>query len=210
MSMGSPRGDAEQTKAQIVAAARTLFAERGIAAVTVRDIAKAAGVTHGLVHHYFGSKERMATEIIRRETGALAEAIAAMPVDDPGQPLDVLRRLVQYYLTEGRTSLLLITRAELDGLDPESMFDEGTLSPLQLLAAWLGAQPTSQSGATRLDPALVSAYIGAAAFALATMSPFFMKAVGLTVEDYERRADEIVDIAVSLARLATGATPEEI
>jgi TetR/AcrR family transcriptional regulator, regulator of cefoperazone and chloramphenicol sensitivity len=44
-------------RARIRDAAITLFAERGIGAATIRDIAQAAGVSSGLVRHHFGSKE---------------------------------------------------------------------------------------------------------------------------------------------------------
>ena len=46
-------------RARIRDAALRLFAERGIAAATVRDIAKAAGVSSGLLRHHFGSKEAL-------------------------------------------------------------------------------------------------------------------------------------------------------
>ena len=36
-----------------------LFAERGIEATTIRDIARAAGVSAGLVRHHFGSKDEL-------------------------------------------------------------------------------------------------------------------------------------------------------
>jgi AcrR family transcriptional regulator len=44
-------------RARIRDAALTLFAERGMDGTTIRDIAKAAGVSSGLVRHHFGSKE---------------------------------------------------------------------------------------------------------------------------------------------------------
>jgi AcrR family transcriptional regulator len=46
-------------RARIRDAALRLFAEHGIAAATIRDIAKAAGVSSGLVRHHFGSKEAL-------------------------------------------------------------------------------------------------------------------------------------------------------
>jgi AcrR family transcriptional regulator len=46
-------------RARIRDAALLLFAERGIGAATIRDIAKAAGVSSGLVRHHFGSKEAL-------------------------------------------------------------------------------------------------------------------------------------------------------
>jgi len=46
-------------RARIRDAAIGLFAERGIAATTIRDIAAAAGVSSGLLRHHFGSKESL-------------------------------------------------------------------------------------------------------------------------------------------------------
>ena len=46
-------------RARIRDAALRLFAERGIGAATIRDIAAAAGVSSGLVRHHFGSKEAL-------------------------------------------------------------------------------------------------------------------------------------------------------
>ena len=45
-------------------AAMQLFAENGVRAVSVRAIAKLAGVNHGLVHHYFGSKSGLVTAVL--------------------------------------------------------------------------------------------------------------------------------------------------
>ena len=43
----------------MLAAARTAFAERGFDGATIRVIATAAGVDPALVHHYFGSKDKL-------------------------------------------------------------------------------------------------------------------------------------------------------
>ena len=48
---------AEQTREMIVLSALRVFAARGFDAVGTRDIALEAGITHGLLRHYFGSKE---------------------------------------------------------------------------------------------------------------------------------------------------------
>src|SRR3954466_3498172 len=42
---------------QILDAANSLFAERGYEDVSVEDVASSAGVTRGLVHHYFGGRK---------------------------------------------------------------------------------------------------------------------------------------------------------
>lgn len=59
MTSGFNRLDAAQRRGQILDAANSLFAERGYDAVSVGDIAQAAGVTRGLVHHYFGGRKEV-------------------------------------------------------------------------------------------------------------------------------------------------------
>ncbi|TDD40815.1 TetR/AcrR family transcriptional regulator [Nonomuraea terrae] len=53
------RRDPDTHRAAILEAAREAFAERGYARATIRDIARRAGVTHGLVMRHFTSKERL-------------------------------------------------------------------------------------------------------------------------------------------------------
>src|SRR4051812_16013903 len=50
-----------QTRAAILDAARAAFAERGYDAVSVRAVARDAGVDPALVHRFYGSKERLFT-----------------------------------------------------------------------------------------------------------------------------------------------------
>lgn len=80
-------------KAQrIVDAMRESVAARGIAGSTFEHVAREAGVSRGLLHYYFGTKERLLVEVVRRDTelrvARLDEPIAAAStVDDV---LDVL------------------------------------------------------------------------------------------------------------------------
>ncbi|CAM5238302.1 TetR/AcrR family transcriptional regulator [Streptomyces chartreusis] len=53
------RRDPEGHRAAILEAARHTFAERGYARTTLREIARRAGVTHGLITRHFASKERL-------------------------------------------------------------------------------------------------------------------------------------------------------
>ncbi len=59
----------ESEKAQrIVDAMRSSVARRGVAASTFDHVAREAGVSRGLLHYYFGTKERLLAEVVRRET----------------------------------------------------------------------------------------------------------------------------------------------
>jgi AcrR family transcriptional regulator len=51
------RPGAPDTRAEVLAAARTSFAEKGFRATTIRAVAASAGVDPALVHHYFGTKD---------------------------------------------------------------------------------------------------------------------------------------------------------
>src|SRR4051794_41976521 len=58
--MSSPKShrlDPGRRREQILDAANALFAERAYDEVSVEDIASSAGVTRGLVHHYFGGRK---------------------------------------------------------------------------------------------------------------------------------------------------------
>lgn len=75
-------------KAQrIVDAMRDSVARRGAAGSTFEHVAREAGVSRGLLHYYFGTKERLLVEVVRRDTelrtNRLDERLApAKTVDD--------------------------------------------------------------------------------------------------------------------------------
>src|SRR5829696_5507141 len=55
-------------KAQrIVEAMRSSVARRGVAGSTFDHVAREAGVSRGLLHYYFGTKERLLAEVLRRD-----------------------------------------------------------------------------------------------------------------------------------------------
>ena len=68
MTTGSTtRGDENKSgrRQELLDLAAELFAERGVQATTVRDIADAAGILSGSLYHHFHSKEAMVDEILR-------------------------------------------------------------------------------------------------------------------------------------------------
>ena len=59
---------------QILAAAAELFARKGVAATTVREIADQVGILSGSLYHHFDSKEAMVDEILLPYLKDLGEA----------------------------------------------------------------------------------------------------------------------------------------
>ena len=63
----SPRELPSDKATRIVEAMRASVAARGIAGSTFDHVAREAGVSRGLLHYYFGTKERLLVEVVRRE-----------------------------------------------------------------------------------------------------------------------------------------------
>lgn len=59
------RNDPEASRNAILDAAEALFLERGFAGASMSEIAKASGVTKSLIHHHYGTKEALWTEVKR-------------------------------------------------------------------------------------------------------------------------------------------------
>ncbi|MFY9265205.1 MAG: TetR/AcrR family transcriptional regulator [Solirubrobacterales bacterium] len=60
---------------RIVEAMRKCVANYGATGATFDHVAREAGVSRGLLHYYFGSKERLLIEVVRRETDRLIDVI---------------------------------------------------------------------------------------------------------------------------------------
>ena len=69
------RLDPAARRDQILDAANALFAERGYDEVMIEDIAKSAGVTRGLVHHYFGGRKEVYVALLERLGAGREEAL---------------------------------------------------------------------------------------------------------------------------------------
>ena len=64
---------------EILEAANALFSERGYDEVSVEEIASSAGVTRGLVHHYFGGRKEVYIALLER-LGSMREEQLPPPV----------------------------------------------------------------------------------------------------------------------------------
>jgi AcrR family transcriptional regulator len=81
-------------KAQrIVDAMRDSVATRGAAGSTFEHVAREAGVSRGLLHYYFGTKERLLVEVVRRDTELRIARLDEM-LGEAKTPDDVLNVLV--------------------------------------------------------------------------------------------------------------------
>src|SRR5438874_9029406 len=69
---------AESRREELLTAAVRAFARKGYHACRISDIADEAGASHGLVYHYFASKEEVLETIFRENWGPVGAAIEAL------------------------------------------------------------------------------------------------------------------------------------
>jgi AcrR family transcriptional regulator len=87
-----PRRPAAERRRQILAAARTLFAERGYHATTTRDLATAADINDALLYRYFPDKQAILAALVD-EAIAVFQALPKPPAQAQ-LPLDELLQLI--------------------------------------------------------------------------------------------------------------------
>src|SRR5437588_3459075 len=107
-SVPSPRELPGDKALRIVEAMRVSVAARGIAGATFDHVAREAGVSRGLLHYHFGSKERLLVEVVRRESElrghSLDQAVAGAAGAD--ELIDALVRSLEEILGEGTSAMV--------------------------------------------------------------------------------------------------------
>lgn len=91
------RLDPDQRREQILRVATAAFREAGYAGVSLEAVADAAGVTRGLVHHYFGSKRDLFVEVVRQAVQFPAE-VRIVPRDLSGDFPSIIRACVHMWM----------------------------------------------------------------------------------------------------------------
>ncbi|MFI7675266.1 TetR/AcrR family transcriptional regulator [Actinophytocola sp. NPDC049390] len=90
------RADAARNQAKVLAAAEELFATRGAAAVTMDDIAKAAGVGRGTLYRRFPDRASIAVALLdQHEKDLQTRLMSGPPPLGPGAPPS--ERLAAFY-----------------------------------------------------------------------------------------------------------------
>jgi TetR/AcrR family transcriptional regulator len=79
MRRGRPTGGDRSTRERLLDAGRQLLSERGSSAVTVREIARRAGVHPALLHYYFETKAGLFAALVERVHERLGLALQTLP-----------------------------------------------------------------------------------------------------------------------------------
>ncbi len=91
------RLDTDERRAQLLELARTVFTERAYDDVSIDDIAAAAGISKGLLYHYFPTKRDLYVAGLRETSRALIGSVSAA-IDDDKPPAERVRSALDAYL----------------------------------------------------------------------------------------------------------------
>ena len=185
------RSNSERTetmRAALIAAARSLFIEKGYAETTTPDIVEAAGATRGALYHHFQDKKALFAAVVADEARKVSEEIetaSAASATARQAILDGTRAYFDSLAVPGRTRLLLLEGPAVLGSTAMRQVDErySEASLRQGLKELLAASGKA--------PDLLDAFTGllAAAFDRAALA---IEAGG-NREDYERAIAALID-----------------
>ncbi len=91
------RQQAEERREHILDAAQRVFCVKGFSGASIRDIAREAGITEGLIYHYFESKDQL-TEAVWKERSWRAQLERILSQADGKTLEQVLKEMVRDFL----------------------------------------------------------------------------------------------------------------
>jgi AcrR family transcriptional regulator len=183
MENSAPRGR-EDVREALISAASELFAQRGPAAVSVREIAQLAQVNHGLVHRHFGSKHGLLQAVLSHLASDIATHVGE------ARPDEALGGLVGSVL--GATSkqgawLRIMAWAILDGVDIGEIQGQFPMAERMVAAARANAQGP-------LDPEARVTLIMSAGLGMMLFGPFLQRATGQDDIQWARSRQQILSL----------------
>jgi len=117
-----------QTRQSILDAALALFAEKGFAKTTMRDIAARAGMSLGLTYRYFERKEDFAVALYEGMAAELEQAAAALPAGTLAARFAALIVATIAHLEQHREAFLALAARAFDPHDAIGVLGPGTES----------------------------------------------------------------------------------
>jgi len=115
----------DERRRALLRAARIVFARKGFAAAKISDVAAEAGISHGLVYHYFPEKESLFAATVEEAMQGW-QGLVTLARKQPGEPWDRLVYLCTEMITglrEAPEYLLVLVHANTEDATPSAVRD---------------------------------------------------------------------------------------
>ena len=166
--------ETEQTRLQIIAAARRVFAERGVSRTTLAQIAKEANVTRGAIYWHFKNKPDLFFAMMEQVSLPLIDRIdGIIPADSPGDPLLAVKASMMEVLRLLKEDDVARTTFEIVVLKCEYVDEFASLESRVIKTGCAFIEKTTRAYADAQKKGLVRGDITPAQFALESYT--FMK-----------------------------------
>jgi AcrR family transcriptional regulator len=174
---------AEETRERLVEAVVRLLARRSVADLSVKEIAAEAGVNHGLVHRYFGSKENLVRDAIARTNARVSANI----------PEVATTRWTYDLLRENPELARILARCCLDGPRDLLAAAKPPADRVELHSFQIGEALTRFHLSGMIDPKVVNALGLAAILGWIVFRPLFDAGYRLPA-DADRNVETLIDL----------------
>jgi len=146
----------DERQRRILSSALKVFIRKGFAATKISDIAVEAGMSNGLMYHYFQSKDEIYAELVRR-AATFSRRLLEQGQADSSEPIDQLHALaVRIFQTveqqqAGGHYFVLILEAMTSGVYPAQAIDcqHGSGRPFEALVGIHRGGPAERTGRAR-------------------------------------------------------------
>lgn len=149
----------QERQQQILQAAAQVFGEKGFATATIRDVARAAGVSEGSIYRYFKNKHDLLVHLPRQFMQPRLEAFqqASLRTDTPATPDELLRFIAQSIvnaITQNRelVRVLFTSLPTMDEATRETYMHEVPAYAMDTFETYIRAQQAAGVFRADIDP----------------------------------------------------------
>ena len=116
----------ESRREQLLELGTQLLSTRTLDEISIEVLAEEAGISRGLLYHYFGNKQEFHVAVVRRAVEQLVAITAPRDIADPLEQLAVSLGAYVDYVVENYTGYVSLVRAASGGNDElRTIYEEG-------------------------------------------------------------------------------------
>ena len=183
MSDKKPWGK-EAVKEAVLTAATELIAEHGFKAISIRDIALAANVNHGLITAYFGSKFELVKEVASRSIARIAQSSLANNA--------TLQEIWLKGFDDYSVDIKTVVRILLDEPDVTIVDKMGDL--IGSLVEWVKKEQAKHKLKRSIDPVFLLFAVASLFLGAHLLEPYLKNIIGLTDAAFQKYKQNMIEM----------------